>query len=57
MKMISHIHDKGGKVDYIEFADSITLKEKSDLCGLTRVLMAVYIGKTRLIDNFEINGK
>ncbi|HPM02644.1 MAG TPA: pantoate--beta-alanine ligase [Candidatus Cloacimonadota bacterium] len=57
MKMISHIHEKGGKVDYIEFADSITLKEKSDLCGLTRVLMAVYIGKTRLIDNFEINGK
>ncbi len=57
MKMISHIHEKGGKVDYVEFTDPLTLKEKSDLCGLTRVLMAVYIGKTRLIDNFEINGK
>ncbi len=56
-KMVAHIHSKGGIVDYLEFVDSVTLKRKNDLQGNTRVLLAVYIGKTRLIDNFEIDGE
>ncbi|MCB5249642.1 MAG: pantoate--beta-alanine ligase [Candidatus Cloacimonetes bacterium] len=53
-KMRKLINEKDGRIDYIEFVDPHTLELKADLIGTLRVLMAVYIGKTRLIDNFEI---
>jgi len=53
-KMNRHITSKGGKIDYIEFVEPDSLEIKKQLEGNTRVLMAAYIGSTRLIDNFEI---
>lgn len=42
------------KVDYIKFVDSETLTEVNQLDSKTRITMAVYVGKTRLIDNAGI---
>ncbi|MBQ3034239.1 MAG: pantoate--beta-alanine ligase, partial [Deferribacterales bacterium] len=39
------------KVDYICIADPDTLENKSDIVGQTIMLLAVYVGKARLIDN------
>lgn len=42
------------KIDYIEAVDGVTLMPVKHIeCG-TLVAMAVYIGKTRLIDNFTV---
>ncbi|MCX8738755.1 pantoate--beta-alanine ligase [Gilliamella sp. B2824] len=40
------------KIDYIEFVDLSSLKPVSQLTQDTLCALAVYIGKTRLIDNF-----
>ncbi len=53
-KMNRHITSKGGKIDYIEFVEPDSLEIKKQLEDNIRVLMAAYIGSTRLIDNFEI---
>ena len=43
------------RIQYIEIADSINLKPLGRIAGEFYVLLAVYIGKTRLIDNVKIS--
>lgn len=43
------------KVDYIEIVDSLTLKAVDKIEASVLIAIAVYIGKTRLIDNFTFN--
>ncbi len=45
------------KLDYLELVDLQTLQPVTQLCGDTLVALAVYIGKTRLIDNFIYQGE
>ena len=40
------------KIDYINAVDLVTMKDAKDLDGDRLIAIAVYIGKTRLIDNF-----
>lgn len=40
------------KIDYVEIVDSVTLKPVHSIRSSVLVAIAVYIGKTRLIDNF-----
>lgn len=42
------------KVDYISFFDPVTLKEASHVWKGTQLALAVFIGRTRLIDNSSI---
>lgn len=42
------------KIDYIEAVDGKTLQPKAQLVPGDLVALAVYIGKTRLIDNFTV---
>lgn len=42
------------QIDYVQIVDFKTLKDVELLQGTTLAAMAVYIGKTRLIDNFII---
>jgi len=41
----------GGKIDYVQCVDPATLKTVKTADAQTRMVMAVYIGRTRLIDN------
>lgn len=43
------------KIDYVSAVDGISLKDTKTLKNGDLVAMAVYIGKTRLIDNFTVN--
>ena len=40
------------KIDYVDVVDFDTITPIDELKGTTLVAIAVYIGKTRLIDNF-----
>lgn len=42
------------KIDYVSSVDGITMAPVSKITGETLFAMAVYIGKTRLIDNFIV---
>ena len=44
------------KIDYVEAVDGITMMPIDTLEGTCLVAMAVYIGTTRLIDNFILEG-
>ena len=44
--------EKLAKIDYIEIVDSLSLKPVDKVEKSVLVALAVYIGKTRLIDNF-----
>lgn len=44
--------EKLASIDYVDIVDSLTLKSVSNIEGNILVAIAVYIGKTRLIDNF-----
>lgn len=44
--------EKLAKIDYVETVDSLTMEHVDKIEGSVLVAMAVYIGKTRLIDNF-----
>ena len=50
-KMCSMIQQKGGRIDYIEAVNRKTLKPVKKLKKGTVIALAVYFGKTRLIDN------
>jgi pantoate--beta-alanine ligase len=52
--ILRKIEAVNGIVDYIEIVDSQTLQNVNQLQSGNRVLLAVYIGKTRLIDNREL---
>lgn len=40
------------KIDYVQAVDAVSMQSVSKMEGAVLVAMAVYIGKTRLIDNF-----
>ena len=40
------------KIDYVDVVDFDTITPVDEIKGTTLVAIAVYIGKTRLIDNF-----
>lgn len=44
------------RIDYVEAVDGVTMEPVETLQGTVLVAMAVYIGKTRLIDNFIVEG-
>ncbi|MGN0658829.1 MAG: pantoate--beta-alanine ligase, partial [Emergencia sp.] len=44
------------KIDYVKAVDALTIETVSEMKGTVLVAMAVYIGKTRLIDNFIFEG-
>ena len=51
--MIAHIEAEPlAKIDYVEIVDAQSLEPVSEIQGEILAAMAVYIGKTRLIDNF-----
>jgi pantoate--beta-alanine ligase len=44
-----------GKIDYIEIVDSVSLEKLEELQPGCRIVLAVFIGRTRLIDNIQLN--
>lgn len=53
--MRAHIEaDPLARIDYVSAVDGITMLPVSELSDGVLVAMAVYIGKTRLIDNFTV---
>ena len=42
------------RIDYVEVVDFENIQRIKEISGKTLVAIAVYIGKTRLIDNFII---
>ncbi len=40
------------KIDYIEVVDSLSMEKVKDIEGSVLIAIAIFIGKTRLIDNF-----
>ena len=50
----SIIRESGGRIDYIECVDPLTLQSISEAKDDTRMMLAVYFGKTRLIDNMAL---
>lgn len=44
------------KIDYVEAVDALSMENVEEIEGEVLVAIAVYIGKTRLIDNFIIDG-
>ena len=53
--MKAHIEsEKMAKIDYVEAVDAVSMQPVTKLDGETLFAMAVYIGKTRLIDNFIV---
>ena len=43
------------RIDYVEVVDFENIQRVSRISGSTLVAIAVYIGKTRLIDNFIVD--
>ena len=41
------------RIDYVSVVDALTMEDVSSINRDVLVAMAVYIGKTRLIDNFS----
>lgn len=50
-RMRRMIRNKGGRIDYVAFVDRRTLRAVTTLRPGTLIALAVYFGKTRLIDN------
>jgi len=44
------------RIDYVSMVDSATMKDVENIEGSVLCAMAVYLGKTRLIDNFTFEG-
>lgn len=56
--MTEHIQAQPlAKIDYVSAVDGVTMDPVDRITGTVLVAMAVYIGKTRLIDNFIVEGK
>jgi len=53
-KLSEFIVSNGGKVDYIEFVSSVDLSQQKIIDETSRIVLAVFIGKTRLIDNEKL---
>lgn len=52
--LIKKLEELGFKIDYVEFVDSKSLDKVDIVQRGNRLILAVYLGKTRLIDNIEI---
>jgi pantoate--beta-alanine ligase len=53
--MRKHIESQPlARIDYLQAVDGLTMQPISHVCAPALVAMAVYIGKTRLLDNFII---
>jgi len=53
--MVAHIQKEPlARIDYLKIVDGLTMKQIEQIQKPTLVAMAVYIGKTRLIDNFSV---
>ncbi len=50
------LSEKTASIDYISISDPETFAEKPVIKGPTLIALAVFIGKTRLIDNTVVNG-
>ena len=48
------IKQADGRIDYIKIVDGSTLQELPEVRSGSRMMLAVYIGNTRLIDNIEL---
>ena len=46
---------RGAKIDYVSVVDRDSLEDINELQGNVLVALSVFIGKTRLIDNIELN--
>ncbi len=46
-----HVKARGGRIDYIKLVNPHTLQDETLATNSTRMIMAVYVGTTRLIDN------
>lgn len=56
--MTEHIQAQPlAKIDYVSAVDGVTMDPVDRIAGTVLVATAVYIGKTRLIDNFIVEGK
>ena len=56
--MTAHIEAEPlARIDYVSAVDGVTMMPVHEIGGAVLVAMAVYIGKTRLIDNFIVEGK
>ncbi|PRR81558.1 pantoate--beta-alanine ligase [Clostridium vincentii] len=44
--------EKLAKIDYIQVVDALSMENIQEIKGPTLIAIAIYIGKTRLIDNF-----
>ncbi|MGN0994227.1 MAG: pantoate--beta-alanine ligase [Butyricicoccus sp.] len=56
--MTAHIEAEPlARIDYVSAVDGVTMIPVHEIRGTVLVAMAVYIGKTRLIDNFIVEGK
>lgn len=44
------------RIDYVELVDPRTMRSSPEIHGPARLALAVFIGKTRLIDNAVLNG-
>ena len=54
-RIVKSLEERGLKVDYVEAVDSCNLRPVKAIKSGTAVLLAVYDGKTRLIDNSVID--
>lgn len=50
-----NILNHSGKIDYVEILDERNLNFTNEINEFSRLFLAVYIGKTRLIDNSNLN--
>lgn len=53
-KAISYLTEQGFKVEYLELCDGDSLNSISELKENARILVAAWLGKTRLIDNIAV---
>lgn len=53
-KATSYLTEQGFKVEYLELCDGDNLDSISELKENARLLVAAWLGKTRLIDNIEV---
>ena len=45
----------GARIDYVELVDSETIEQADDFRRPTRLAVAVFLGKARLIDNVGLS--
>ena len=53
-KGVADLTAQGFKVEYLELCDAVTLEPLSELEDDARLLIAAWLGNTRLIDNIEV---